>query len=139
MRRVFKTPCWSRGFVSINGSSHKGALIDTRHTKLTPPMQPFLAPVFQIWDSWRCHICLTIPSRFPPFVTTAKQLLNARNVYQLRVTVQRRHHHPRGQSPMFQFCHSAPSSTARPLPCCMRAGNDQGVRRQAAAISTCKS
>ena len=56
---------WSRGFVSINEFSHKGPPIETRHTKLTPPMHPYLAPVFQIWDSSRCHVCLIIPPRSP--------------------------------------------------------------------------
>ena len=55
-------------FVSINAFSHREPLIETRHTKLTPPMQPFPTPVFQILgflETSHMLKCLSIPPRAP--------------------------------------------------------------------------
>ena len=57
-------------FVSINAFSHRGPVIETRHTKLTPPMQLFPTPVFQILGFPETSHMLKYSAARPPYVTT---------------------------------------------------------------------
>ena len=82
---------------------------------------------------------LNYSATLPWFVTAAKQLLDARNVYELGVTVRRRNHDPNGQSshiPILLF--SSPALLGLNHVACVQ-GTIIGFADQAAAFTTGRS